>query len=273
MDYTKYINSVDGIPLLKRFAYLGKTSDFNNKLRYLAKIAEPEEWGQLNSLTQQEFSTLFYYVIYTFDRCYKQEKIFIDDNEEFAFFNTGLIDLQGNEIYGKFEKNSFYDTTKNHSNYWYFRGFFESNNREFYSKCPTPPELATYYEDYNELYFDPNLQIEINFNHIYDDNFERLPQEFSTLDKEIARLIIDGAIKLTKKKIMRNNRIPVPQFYNEKLMFLVPLKVFGKKTIVIALEKMHNMYVANTVLSLPMAYNCARLLNKPESEWLLTAKE
>lgn len=56
-------------------------------------------------------------------------------------------------------------------------------------------------------------------------------------------------------------------------MFLIPVKVFGKKNVVIALEKINNTYIANTVLSMGMAYNCARLLNKPESDWLLSENE
>lgn len=273
MDLKKYLNNKLDLPLIKRFAVLGKNNDFEGKLNFLIDLAEPELWNQTDIHTKRKNSTIFYYIVHTFDRCFNQEKIFIDDVEENAFFNTGLMTVQGNEIFGHFIKSFYYNQNDENSNYWYFKGFIKNNDKEFITKCGETPEIATYFEDFNELYFDPKSDIEINFDHIYDDNFDRLPIELQTLDKETARHVFEGFLDFTKKKIRRNNRIPVPQFYDGRIMFLIPVKVFGKKTVVIALEKINNTYIANTVLSMGMAYNCARLINKPESDWLLAKEE
>lgn len=270
MSLNEYLSDRMDLPLLKRFAYLGSTSDFEKKLNYLIMIAEPELWNQTDIHTQRRNSTIFYYIIHTFDRCFNQSKLYIDNQRENAFFNTGLMTVQGNEIYGHFVKSIFFDDQAPKSTYWYFKGFEKSNEKEFLSKCPTAPEIASYFEDFNELYFNPKLEIEVNFDHIYDDNFDRLPTELQSLDKETGRHVFKGFLDFTIKKIKRNNRTPVPQFYDGRIMFLIPVKVFGKKNVIIALEKINNTYIANTVLSIGMAYNCARLLNKPESDWLLS---
>lgn len=267
MKLEKYLNNKVDLPLLKRFA-IASGDSFNKKLDYLIKIAEPEEWNQTDVHTKKTNSTVFYYIIHTFDRLFVQNKIYIDELEENAFFNTGLMTSEGNEIFGHLKKSFFYDSANPTSNYWYFKTFLKSNEKEFIIKCKQKPQIATYYNDFNELYFNPDLDIEINYDHIYEDNIDRLPEEIKTIDQDTAKQIFKAALEFTKKKIKRNNRIPVPQYYNSKLMFLIPVRVFVNKTIVVAVEKINRQYIANTILSMGMAYNCARLLNKPEIDWL-----
>lgn len=271
MELVDYLNDRNELPLIKRFATLGsvKNKDFEKKLDYLIKIAEPEKWDQTDTHTGRSNSTIFYYIVHTFDRCFHQGKIYVDESKLNSLFNTGLMDIQGNEIFGHFIKSNFYDANNPSSNYWYFKGFIKSNEKELLHICSNNPKPATYFENYNELYFDPNLKIEINFDHFYDDNLERLPFSLQGIPKEHARLVFEGFLSFTMKKIVRNNRIPVPQFYDGKITFLIPVSVFDRDLVIIALEKINNTYVANTVLTMGMAYNCARLINKPESNWLL----
>ena len=146
--------------------------------------------------------------------------------------------------------------------------FIIENSREFQTMNMVKPELATYFDDYNELYFNPDLEISVDFDHLFTDNNERLPETFKSMPIDTARIVFNGFLDLTKKKIRRNNRIPVPQFYRDKIMFLIPVSLIGDEMIVIALEKIGDTYRGNTTLTKVMAYNCARLLNKPESNWL-----
>ncbi|MGL4383610.1 MAG: DUF3825 domain-containing protein, partial [Bacilli bacterium] len=241
----------------------------NKKLDYLVSIADKEDWSQTDIHTGEQNSTIFYYIVHTFDRCLDQGKIYISEDKEYAYFNTGLMNAKGNEIFGGFEKNKYISDNDPSHNYWYFKEFILDSDKSFMQKCQQKPGIATYFEKYEELYFNPDLDILINFDHIYNANFERLPSELKALDEETANFVFAGFLKLTMKKIKRNNRIPVPQFYNNKIMFLIPVKIFDSKTIVIAVEKINNAYRGNTILSAGMAYNCARLLSKPESDWLL----
>lgn len=268
--YDKYLNSNEDVSSLKRFSFAGKADDLNRKLHYLTTITDPEQW-YFDQKNGEKFSIIFYYVTHTFDRCLNQEKIIIDSSEQFACFNTGLLDSQGNEIYGIFTKSTTFSLEDKRTNYWYLKGFFKENERFFNDTGLRKPPLATYYTDYNSLYFNPCLDISVNFDHIYNDNFERLPIALKQLEIDLARQVFEGFLSHTKKKIHRNDRIPVPQFYRDKIMFLIPIKILGE-IMVIAVEKFDQQYLANTVLNFEMAYNCARLLNKPESNWLLPSK-
>jgi len=268
MDLGKYLNSKDDLNKLKRFAFLGDRSSFDKKLNYLTQLAEPENWFFTNQSGEQ-LSVIFYYVVHTFDRCFYQEKIEILPDETMACFNTGLMTQQGEEIFGMFTKSNTHNPTNPSSNYWYLSEFLKESDRKFIRTGLNKPQMATYFTNYNELYFDPTKEISLSFDHIYDDNYDRLPRDFKLLEKNVAIQVFKGFLEHTIKRIKRNNRIPVPQFYREKVMFLIPVQTFQNDLIVIALEKVEGKYIANTILTIEMAYNCARLLNKPESNWLL----
>ncbi len=267
MDLQKYLNGNEKINLLKRFAFLGNRENFDQKLLYLTKIAEPENWYPNDG--KETTPVIFYYVIHTFERLFEQEKIEINQSETSAFANTGLMTPQGEEIYFYFEKSTTYNPEYPSSCYWFLKNFIIENDTIYISQGLSKPQIATYFDNYNELYFDPNLEMVLNFNHIFGDRNERMPDDFKLLPIEEARAIFNGFLHLTQKKIKRNNRIPVPQFYKGKIMFLVPVRISGGKIVVIAVEKFGDTYRANTTLKKNMAYNCARLLTKPESNWLL----
>lgn len=269
MGLEKYLNSNEEINLLRRFAFVGTREQFNKKLNYLERIAEKEKWKFKGTKDSEDLYVLFYYIVHTFDRCFKQEKIVIAPDESYALFNTGLMTPSGDEIYCLFTPSNSYDKADETKCFWYLNKFVKENDRDFLNLGLNKPEMATYYDDYNELYFDPTADIIVNFDHIFDDNYDRLPESFRILDKSTASQVFDGFISHTKKRILRNSRIPVPQFYRDKIMFLIPVKAFDEEPIVLALEKMTNGYRANTILTMNMAYNCARLLTKPESNWLL----
>lgn len=71
-----------------------------------------------------------------------------------------------------------------------------------------------------------------------------------------------------KIRISRNFRWIAPQFYNGKITYLAPL-VFGKDIIPLAIERTSDTYRANTILTQSMAYCNARLIARPESNWLV----
>ena len=69
-----------------------------------------------------------------------------------------------------------------------------------------------------------------------------------------------------------NYKIAVPQFYNNKFQLLLPLNLtVGSPNPDLALvaQKLNNKtYTARTCLTLRMAYNNARLIVRPQSNWL-----
>ena len=150
-----------------------------------------------------------------------------------------------------------------------------SDSIEYMQHFNTVALMPAYWKNYEELYYNPDLDIVFNFDHIIDDNWDRIKNELGeTFNKPIVKQMLIGAINETKTRIKRNMRLVVPQFYRDKIMFLVPI-VFQVTddnfvTLALAVEKMNaNQYRANTIFTLEMAYGKARQLMKPESNWLL----
>ena len=70
---------------------------------------------------------------------------------------------------------------------------------------------------------------------------------------------------------MVNYKLAVPHYFKGQIQLLIPL-CFGKTDnpdLALVLTKMDGYYQAHTCLSMDMAYLDARLIAKPESNWLL----
>lgn len=77
-----------------------------------------------------------------------------------------------------------------------------------------------------------------------------------------------------KMRVRRNMRLAVPQYYNGEIMYLLPITIPVDNqrfvTMALAIEKTESgQYRANTIFTKEMAYEKARLLMKPESNWLM----
>ncbi|WP_369057625.1 DUF3825 domain-containing protein [Tannerella forsythia] len=79
-----------------------------------------------------------------------------------------------------------------------------------------------------------------------------------------------GQLKIAIRRIRRNYKTAVPQYYDGHLQLLLPLCLTSKASADLALviEKEHGVYRASTCLTLDMAINNARLIAKPDDEWL-----
>lgn len=71
---------------------------------------------------------------------------------------------------------------------------------------------------------------------------------------------------------MANYKIAVPQYYHETIQLLLPLCLADSNNpdLALVVTKMGSYYQGHTCLTLQMAYNNARILAKPESNWLNT---
>lgn len=253
------------IPPLKKFAALG---NFNNKLKYLANyLAEPENWyyDNPNLLNEEhkEYGVLYQYIHHTFSKSEEENSLLI--NETNAIMNTGLLTTSGEEIFMLFSKNKRLGEQE-----WFFDSFYRSSAHEIPENMRgNLPRHIDYFKNSPELnYFDTSLKIFYNMEHIVKDNFDRLPLALRQLDKSLIVTILNASAENMKMRILRNNRIVVPQYYNKKIMYLAPLK-FGKETLPLAIERHQQSYRINTILTPGMAYCNARLIMKPESNWLI----
>lgn len=163
------------------------------------------------------------------------------------------------------------NTNPNIDCYWYFSKFFRKVDNEVrrYSKLP---EMAFYWEDPIKLIFDPRKELIVNVEHIIQDNKARFPNPFSTMPDYPLQLFIDGSVKAAKERLRRNYKIVVPQYFitSGTIQLLIPLCLAAPDTadLAIVVEDYGTMYRASTCLTLDQAMNNARLLARPDRDWL-----
>jgi len=252
---------------------------FVAKLNFLAtRLAEPENWEyesgfigpydtpQIQQL-RRKVGVLYQYIHHTFSKAQFENKIIFTDDLDYAVMNTGLLTNSAEEIFMIFKKNTNPDDPRKYE----LMGFFRESAHEIpISLRAKLPMHIDYFENCPEdIYFNVGWNINANVEHIVEDNFDRLPENLKSVgDKQLIVTTLNALILTMKKRILRNHRLVVPQYYNHKIMYLAPLK-YGNEIITLAIEKHEGTYRANTILTMGMAYCNARLIAKPESNWLV----
>ena len=221
--------------------------------------------------------------------------------ERNAVFNTGLVDKLYEPVYALFNRNLNERQTRK----WVFWTFVKSNDREhqtltriFGTILPTP---AHYYNSTSELVY--NIKKEIgsyNWDHFID-HCQRLPLDFLrdhgpkfdydqpksyAFYKKLADAIkedprsmnriknrITDAIDYAIKRVRWNFKTAIPIYYpgQKQISLLLPLALVDEDNIDVALvleATNSGAYIAHTILTLQMAYTNARLITRPDSDWL-----
>ena len=160
---------------LLNFAYIGDKQDF---LRSLAEHAEPEQWSF--SGKENDYTILWNYIRYTFYRIEFENKIVFDEEGLFAAFDTGLLSRRfGDPLYAVFEPNQPGRKSK-----WKFNCFcstFQEGTRQernMAAKLAVKPQMPSYFTNIYDTIFDPDADMQINFEHIFRDNLERFPVQW-----------------------------------------------------------------------------------------------
>lgn len=85
-----------------------------------------------------------------------------------------------------------------------------------------------------------------------------------------ARIALDGAITHSIRLAHRSYRVAVPQHYRGSIQLLLPLYLrdTARADLALVLERHGDWYRAATVLYPDWAYRHARLISRPNSEWL-----
>lgn len=242
---------------------------------YLAKMTKnPEEWNFKteefrNKYPNQTYPILTNYLSYTFLRVLEQNKMVYSTEGDKACFNTGLQTKRGKDIFATFFKNHK-AATRNQAD-WTFYAFIDSYSDKMQFYKPTP-EIATYIDDANDLVFDTKLDIDTNLTHIIDQNIDRFPAILQG-NAKMAENIILGSIQTLKEKVKRNYKIAIPHWYEGKIQLLLPLILTNEENIaelafVVDKDKQRGIYRGKTILTMDMAYIDARLITKPDDDWL-----
>jgi Domain of unknown function (DUF3825) len=252
---------------LFKFAYFIK---YDESIEYLAEnLASPEQWNY-SSTSHKNYPILKSYLEYTHSRLKQEQKIKYTSDNQFAAFNTGLVTPNLEDIYAFFEAST---NPSSNSSPYFFKAFLkESDSRVLKYFSENIPEVANYFSDPSQLIFNPKLRLVINIDHIIEDNLNRFPKHLQAADPSELRRQITGATEEIKKKVRNNYKLAVPQFYNSKFQLLLPLCLTNgspNPDLALVVSKLNNTtYTARTCLTLRMAYNNARLIVEPQSNWL-----
>lgn len=244
------------------FAWFEK---YEEKIDFLTKLAMKEEWDYKNSKNKFPHPILRNYIEHTFQKVYADNLIEYTPDNEYCIFSTGLVTDNQEDIYGLFQKNKKPNAFCN----WYFIGWKKQSDRDIV-KFSKLPESANYFTNASDLIYNHDLELRINTDHIIDDNINRFPEIIQNMDKHMIKNLLDGTINDAKKRLKRNYKTAIPQYYNGSIQLLLPICLMSKSKADLALviEKCEESYRASTCLTLDMAINNARLIAKPDDEWL-----
>lgn len=250
----------DMADLLYNFMYMG---DYNKNISELSEMALPETW---TLQSDDENGVLKRYLSKTFERLQEENKVIT--TEKFCVFNTGLYTNNYEEIFVIAEKSS-----ANSQKEWMFREFcseYKLDNTDI----NTIPQRADYFYDPSLLLFNWHYPVRVQYGHILDDerNKDRMPQVIR--ESRMPLKIFTGVIDNSIKKVIANYKLAVPQYYRGEIQLLIPLyfEDDNNPDLALAVTKKNGYYQGHTCLTLDMAYNNARLIAKPESNWLSTDK-
>lgn len=164
--------SISPIKQLESFAYLGNRQVF---LYGLAALAADEEWD-FRTYGFKNYQILNQYLKFTFSRLMRENKVCISQKNQFAAFNTGLVDKNYDDIFACFVPN------ENNVPEWKLAGFCTANSNllgkqlvENLTELPQPP---VYFEKAEDLFFDSTKALHIDYERLIIDNIYRFPLSF-----------------------------------------------------------------------------------------------
>ena len=269
------ISKIDKRYFIEEFANF---QDLRQSLGSLKQLAEAENWDYLGNPTKGT-PVLFSYFNQTCQRVVNQNKVAkgksSKDGKEYAYFNTCLVTPQQDEIFAYYIKNAGFTVLKEwgiQEPEWMFLEFNteQSVYRRYFTEVP---EIATYFSEAEvaDLIFDTRTPIIPDRDHLLKRKLRIESERIRNLDDDAFIEEIKDAIELAKRRIKRNYKTAIPHFYDNRIQFLLPLCFRSNKALAVAalvVNKNENIHEAHTILSLDQAYNNARLLAKPDREWL-----
>jgi hypothetical protein len=285
----------------------GSMGDFIESIQTLKSVALEERWYYSQQNPQFPYPILSNYLKYTFYRL-SQEPGKVLSNEKYAAFNTGLVDLRYEPIFAFFERTpnavrqwrliAFCIAGEE----WPGKELI----RQFKTK---PPRAHYFDNVNDMLYDTRAGKPECDWNHIIIENVNRLPQGFISnnqptafkllnvddldfdqrrdyyerlskaieADKKTYRNItfrLKDALDLALKRVDWNFKTAIPQYFPTRnaMSLLLPLALLDDEVVDVAMvvEKTPSgNYLGHTILPLEWAYSNARLVCRPDSDWLV----
>lgn len=241
-------------------------NNFKKLKNYLTALTQ----AALSKLKNQTLSEIYY-------------KKWNNNGIEYILLNSKLLDKFGNWIYIMYKERKKYDRNTNKVTFDLYEPIMINSSRQLieYGLQVNLKDIQPiqFYEKKEDLIFEGNinefdLEDTIILSHMLEDRADRLPeslQERSLFEKSsIIKSSIEYAVNISKF----NYNFIIPCFFiaEDKMQYLVP--VFEKVGIdekacnAIIINKVNEIYILNTILTIEDAYNMARLISIPSATWL-----
>lgn len=222
------------------------------------------------------------YLNYTFVRLIELEqqepgRFFVySAQNDWVTFNTGLQNLVGSDLLAMFQHFQPAPHTPKDKTFpdWVFKGCYPPNDRKYRTLFgANVPDIAWYSTDSRDFVFDTGYHLDRDaFNHV----FERAKQRagLPNAADEVVQNYLRGALENLIPKIKRNYKIAIPVYYVEerRMQLLLPFISASDSADVscflIEREDDSKTYRLKTILDLDHAYFAARLITRPDKEWL-----
>ena len=221
------------------------------------------------------------YLNYTFKRLLELDgqdpgKYFVfsvDGN--WASFNTGLQNAHGSDLLAVFEKyRPNIQATGRPATDWVFKGCYTPGDASFQSHFGRAcPDIAWYSTDSRDFVFDTSYGLERD---VFDHLFERAKERagLPNVPDEVVRNYLRGALENLIPKIRRNYKVAIPVYYVEekRMQLLLPFNSASNANDVscflIDRDDDLKTYRLKTIFDLDHAYFSARLITRPDKDWL-----
>ncbi len=234
----------------------------NGAFQEIRTLAEEENWDGVMKKTSRH-SLLRHYLSRTFARLKEEDKIVYSNCGKMACFNTGLLSKEKKEVFLLFKRDHEGET-------WTFDIPIDSYAMKLHHFSKVP-DMANYMFSPENMIFDNSYGIEINVNHIVEDNIDRLPSIFAGRPKLASHAIV-GAVEELKARLKRDYSLAVPFYYFGSIQLFLPVDLIGDGKGLVALiadkDPNRKIYRIRTVLQPHVAYGNARVVRRLENTWL-----
>lgn len=296
---------------LMGWAFLGH---FPKTLQRLKEMALEEDWGVVENENHEVlYPVLINYLQYTFYKLTKEKnKIIFSSDNEYAVFNTGLVDPRYKQIYALFRKNK----NPKYPVKWYLVDFCiegeDMAGKTLVDQFKEMPTVAHYFNEVTDMLYDTRMgKPQLDVHHIIIERVDRLPYEFIQAnaprnfeimnpdcmsgnerieyfeklreaiknDESAYRQMthrLEDALSISIERVKWNFKSAIPMYYpkKDKMCLFLPLCLVkdNKVDVALVVEKTNSgRYQGATIYELSWAYKCARLVCRPDSDWLTVA--
>lgn len=204
------------------FAY---RPNFEDQINNLVKLAREERWDFLKDEQRVPHQILVNYINHTFMRLMELNEANKDSNyicqtAEYLCFDTGLFTRNFEPIYALLYPNEPGRQAK-----WKLIGFYKKSAYEL-RQVAELPKRASYFDNFEDLIYDTRIDLRVNIDHILEDeeNKKRIPEQYRD-SSNLPMMFMGLALEYAKIRIKENYKAAVPQYFNGKIQFLIPISL------------------------------------------------